>query len=125
MNEWINELKELPQKIADAETAVAQLRQSAKDLRSDLAEREIVIVTSATAKEWGSNAEERKINQSAAMNNDVQWSAINSAIAETDALLVAAEIRLNLQRNNFYAARSIALIIAGAGLLVESAAYAD
>lgn len=106
--ELMTKLMSLPNDIADQEQRVNELRQQVKEAKSDLDARETLIISSRIAKEWGANADERKINQARAFLADVTWQRLISAVAGLDAEIAHTETEVNRLKNMFYAVRTAA-----------------
>lgn len=104
----INRLMELPQQIAGNELQQMELRDQLQATKQQLAGIEIDIICSKDEKEWGSNAEKRKVAQQAAFADNDKWRAVNEVAYGLERAVTAGEIQLNLLRNTFAALRAVA-----------------
>ncbi|MCB0597859.1 MAG: hypothetical protein KDD28_27515 [Phaeodactylibacter sp.] len=104
----INRLMELPQQIAGNELQQMELRDQLQATKQQLAGIEISIILEKDEKEWGSNADKRKVAQQAAFTDNDDWRNVSEVAHGLERSVIAGEIQLNLLRNTFAALRAVA-----------------
>lgn len=107
INEIIQHLMDLPQEIANAENSANEIRQAAKHFKDEAAKRELEIISSKSAKEWGSNDKERKTNQELALITDKRMKTLFHDGYTAEQELAEQEVEVSRLKNMFYAARTL------------------
>lgn len=118
-------LAELPNQVADAENAVVSLKTEKRNAETTLEMRRNDVLSARSAKDWGANDGERKINQAKALQSDKEAMRLTSYIAGLDYDIAQADIDLKRAQNTFYAFRSMAELHAAWLLAGRSVASAN
>lgn len=114
--ELIDAILGAPMAIANAEAQVAHWKREVSRLEAAIEASENGVIASRSAKEWGSNDGERKVNQTRALLQTPVYMQLCRGLDSAKDELQLAEIDAALQRNRFYAYRSVAEYQIGAAL---------
>ena len=110
--ELVSALLGMPNVIAHADSLVAHWKREVSRLQTEADALESQFLVSRSAKEWGANAGERKVNQAIALQGNSRYMEIIRFWDKAKHELALAEVEAVQQRNKFSAYRTVAELMA-------------